>query len=303
MEIYKKFSNYLKEKFGCRVHKISVYAGFSCPNLDGSLSKNGCIYCNNYAFSPCLKLKLGIEQQIKKGIEYGKKRFNAEKFIVYFQPYSNTYAPTEILKEKYDIVKKFPEVIGMSIGTRPDCIDEEKLKLIESYSNKYEVWVEYGLQSIHDKTLKIINRNHTFSDFLNAYNLTRKRNVKICVHVIIGLPGETKEEIIQTGKECGRLKLDGIKIHPIHILKNTELERWYKEKRFEVMNMEQYVDILTDFLSYLYPETIIQRLTADCDKNHLVAPIWLFEKQKMLKLIEKTMKEKKIYQGKNFKEE
>ncbi|MFN4226666.1 MAG: TIGR01212 family radical SAM protein [Candidatus Ratteibacteria bacterium] len=303
MGLYRKFSDYLKEKFGCRVHKISVNAGFFCPNLDGTLSKKGCIYCNNYAFSPCLRENLEIEKQIERGIEYGKKRFKAEKFIVYFQPYSNTYAPCEILKEKYDIVKKFPEVVGISIGTRPDCIDEEKLNLIESYSEKYEVWIEYGLQSIHNKTLKIINRNHTYSDFLNAYNLTRKRNIKICVHVIIGLPGEIKEEILQTGKECGRLKVDGIKIHPIHILKDTELERWYKEKRFKVMEMEEYVDVLCDFLSYLYPETVIQRLTADCDRKFLVAPDWLLEKQKMLKLIEKKMEEKNIYQGKNYKEE
>ncbi|MCS7180459.1 MAG: TIGR01212 family radical SAM protein [bacterium] len=303
MRLYTKFSDYLKEKFNCRVHKISVYAGFYCPNLDGTLSNKGCIYCNNYAFSPCLKDNLPLVEQIKRGIEYGKKRFKAEKFIVYFQPYSNTYATVEILREKYDIIKKFPEVIGISIGTRPDCIDEEKLNLIESYSENYEVWIEYGLQSIHNKTLKIINRNHTYSDFLKAVDLTRKRNIKICVHVIIGLPGETKEEIIKTSKECGRLKLDGIKIHPIHILKNTELEKWYKEGKFKVMNMEEYIEILIDFLSFLYHGTIIQRLTADCDEKFLVAPSWLLQKQKMLKLLEEKMKEKNMYQGKNFKEE
>lgn len=303
MEFYKKYSDYLKKKYTCRVHKISVYANFSCPNLDGTLSKNGCIYCNNYAFSPPLKYNLPIEEQIKNGIEYGRKRFKAEKFIIYFQPFSNTYAPTKILKERYDIIKKFPEVVGISIGTRPDCIDEEKLKLIESYSDNYEVWIEYGLQSIHDKTLKIINRNHTYSDFLNAYKLTKERNIKICAHVIIGLPNETKEEILETAKECGKLKLDGIKIHPIHILKNTELEKWYNEGKFKVMNMEEYIEILCDFLTYLYPETIIQRLTADCDREYLVAPTWLLEKQKMLKLLEEKMEGKNIYQGKNYKKE
>jgi radical SAM protein (TIGR01212 family) len=302
MEMYKKFSEYLKKRFGCRVHKISVYAGFNCPNLDGTFSNKGCIYCNNYAFSPSLRKVLTLEEQIEEGIEYGKKRFKAEKFIVYFQPYSNTYAPEEILKEKYDTVKKFPEIVGISIGTRPDCIDEEKLKLIESYIDDYEVWIEYGLQSIHDKTLKIINRNHTYSDFLNAYEMTRKRNIKICAHVIIGLPDEDKEEIIETAKECGKLKLDGIKIHPVHVLKNTELERWYKEGKFKVMSMEEYIDLLCDFLSYLYPETIIQRLTADCDREYLVSPLWLLEKQKMLKLLEEKMEEKNIYQGKNYRE-
>jgi radical SAM protein (TIGR01212 family) len=300
MELYKKFSDYLKKKFGCKVHKISVNANFSCPNIDGKLSDKGCIYCNNYAFSPSLKLNLTLEEQIIKGIEYGKKRFKAEKFIIYFQPYTNTYAHKEILKEKYDVIKKFPEVIGISIGTRPDCIDEGKLELIESYSENYEVWIEYGLQSIHDKTLKIINRNHTYSDFLKAYEMTKKRNINVCTHVIIGLPGEGREEIIETAKECGRLKLDGIKIHPIHVLKNTQLEKIYNEGKFKVMEMDEYIDILIEFLSYLYPETIIQRLTADCDWNYLVAPIWLKEKQKMLKLLEEKMKEKNLYQGKYF---
>lgn len=302
MKLYRKYSDYLKEKYGLRVHKIPVYAGFYCPNLDGKLSNRGCIYCNNYAFSPFLKYNLTLEEQIKRGIEYGRKRFKAEKFIVYFQPFSNTYAPKEILKEKYDVVKKFPEIVGISIGTRPDCIDEEKIELIESYCENYEVWIEYGLQSIHDKTLKIINRNHTYGDFLKAYYMTKGRKIKVCVHVIIGLPMETKNEIIETAKECGRLKFDGIKIHPIHVLKDTQLEKIYNEGNFKVMSMEEYVEILIDFLSYLYPETIIQRLTADCDREYLVAPLWILEKQKMLKLIEEKMKEKNIYQGKNYKE-
>ncbi len=301
MKFYNKFSEYLKERFGCRVHKISVNAGFSCPNIDGVLSFKGCIYCNNYAFSPSLKTNLTLEEQIIKGIEYGKKRFKAEKFIVYFQPYSNTYASVETLKEKYDVVKKFSDIIGISIGTRPDCIDEEKLKLIESYTEKYEVWIEYGLQSIHDKTLKIINRNHTYSDFLKAYQITKGRKIKICAHVIIGLPEENREEILATAIECGKLKLDGIKIHPIHVLKNTQLEKMYKEGKFQVMDMDEYINILIDFLSYLYPETVILRLTADCDWEYLVAPQWLIEKQKMLKLLEERMKEKNIYQGKFFK--
>jgi len=148
MERYYKFSRYLKEKFGCRVFKISVDGGFMCPNFDGTLSRKGCIYCNNYAFSPSLRDKeKPLEKQIEDGIEYGKRRFKAEKFIVYFQPYTNTYAPVDILKKKYDVIKKFKEVVGISIGTRPDCIDKEKLDLIESYTENYEVWIEYGIMT------------------------------------------------------------------------------------------------------------------------------------------------------------
>ncbi|MCM8772199.1 MAG: TIGR01212 family radical SAM protein [Candidatus Omnitrophica bacterium] len=302
MRLYYKFSEYLKNKFNCRVHKIPVYAGFTCPNLDGTKSFKGCIYCNNYAFSPSLKYSESLEEQIKKGIEHGKKRFKAEKFIVYFQPYTNTYAPVEILREKFDVVKKFQEVVGISIGTRPDCIDEKKLDLIESYSINYEVWIEYGLQSIHEKTLKLINRNHTYMDFLKSIEMTRKRNIKICAHVIIGLPGENKEEIIETAKECGRLKLDGIKIHPLHVLRNTELEKMYYDGKVKLLNMEEYIEILADFISFLHPETVIQRLTADCKREYLVAPIWLLEKQKMLKHLELKMEKESIYQGKNYKE-
>lgn len=301
MERYYKFSRYLREKFGCRVFKISVNAGFGCPNFDGTLSRKGCIYCNNYAFSPSLREKnKPIEEQVKNGIEYGKKRYKAEKFIVYFQPYTNTYASVEILKEKYDVIKKFPEVSGIAIGTRPDCIDEEKLNLIESYTENYEVWIEYGLQSIHDKTLKLINRNHTYKDFLKAVEMTKERNIKICAHVIIGLPGEGKKEIIETAKECGKLKLDGIKIHPLHIVKNTQLEKWYKEGRYTPLEMKEYVEMVISFLEYLWPNTVIQRLTADCPDEFLIAPEWIHKKQKLLKIIEEEMDEKNTYQGINY---
>ena len=225
---YYKFSEYLKERFGCRVHKITVDAGFNCPNIDGTFSKDGCIFCNNYAFSPALRKKASVEDQIQRGIEHGKTRYKAEKFIVYFQPYSNTYAPVETLKERYDAVRQFPEIAGISIGTRPDCIDAEKISLIETYAQNYEVWIEYGLQSIHDKTLKLINRNHDYKDFFRAIDMTKNRVIKICAHVIIGLPGETREEILETAKEFSRLNLNGIKIHPLHVVKGTALEKMFR---------------------------------------------------------------------------
>ena len=301
MKRYYKFSKYLKERFGERVHKISVDGGFKCPNLDGTLSNKGCIYCNNYAFSPALRVKnLSLEEQIEKGIEYGKKRFKAKKFIVYFQPFTNTYAPLKILKERYDVVRKFSEVVGIAIGTRPDCIDEEKLSLIESYTEDYEVWIEYGLQSIHDKTLKIINRNHTYSDFLKAVEMTKGRRIKICAHVIIGLPGETRKDMIETAKECGRLKIDGIKIHPLHVVKGTQLEKMYKDGKYTPMDIEFYVDTVVEFLQYLSPDTVIQRITADCPSEYLVAPFWISLKERVIKMIEDRLEKDDIYQGKKF---
>ncbi|HRR96793.1 MAG TPA: TIGR01212 family radical SAM protein [Candidatus Ratteibacteria bacterium] len=300
-ERYYKFSKYLKEKFEENVFKISVDAGFTCPNLDGTLSKKGCIYCDNYSFSPSLRKKgISLEEQIKNGIKYGEKRFKAEKFIVYFQPFTNTYAPVNVLKEKYDVIKKFENVIGLSIGTRPDFVDEEKLKLIESYTEKYDVWIEYGLQTIHNKTLKIINRNHTYEDFLKGIEMTKKRNIKICCHVIIGLPGETKEDIIETAKKCGQLKIDGIKIHPLYIVKGTELETLYKEGKYKPMKRDWYIEVLIEFLRYLSQETVIQRLTADCPNELLVAPLWLKNKQKFLKMIDEEMERRDIFQAERY---
>lgn len=304
MKRYRTFSSYLKERFGCKVHKISVNAGFSCPNIDGTLSDKGCIFCDNYAFSPSLKLtNLSLEEQIKTGMDYGRKRFGAEKFIVYFQPFSNTYGDIKTLKEKYDVIKKFQDIVGISIGTRPDCIDEEKLELIESYSENYEVWIEYGLQSVHNKTLKLINRNHTYEDFLKAIDITRGRKIKICAHVIIGLPGENEDDIILTAKECGRLRIDGIKIHPLYIVKGTEMEELYKKGEYQVMDMERYIDVLIKFLEHLWKDTVIQRLTADCPSEFLVAPLWIREKEKFLSLIDEKMEKLNTYQGKYHEKE
>ncbi|MCX8083104.1 MAG: TIGR01212 family radical SAM protein [bacterium] len=297
MSPYYKFSEYLKERYGCRVHKITVDAGFTCPNIDGTLSKNGCIFCDNYSFSPPVRTKnVSLEEQIEEGIRYGRERYKAEKFIVYFQPYSNTYAPVHILKEKYDVIKKFPDVVGISIGTRPDCIDEEKISLIQRYTKDYEVWLEYGLQSIHNKTLKLINRNHTYEDFIKAIEITKEKNIKVCAHVIIGLPEETEKEIIETAKECARLKLDGIKIHPLYIVKGTFLEKMYIESKYTPLTMEEYIDITAKFIGHLWKGTVIQRLTADCPPEVLVAPLWIKEKQKLLTLLEQQMREKGIYQ-------
>ncbi|HOL21703.1 MAG TPA: TIGR01212 family radical SAM protein [bacterium] len=298
MSPYYKFSDYLKKRFGCRVHKITVDAGFSCPNIDGTLSGNGCIFCDNYSFSPPLRNKnIPLEQQIEEGIRYGRERYRAEKFIVYFQPYSNTYAPVNTLKEKYDTVKNFPDVVGISIGTRPDCVDEEKISLIQSYTEKYEVWIEYGLQSIHNKTLKLINRNHTYEDFLKAVEMTAGKGIKICSHIVIGLPEETENEILETAKECGRLKLDGIKIHPLYIVKGTKLEEMFVKGLYKPLTLEEYIKITAKFIGHLWEETVIQRLTADCPPEMLVAPDWIKRKQSLINLLEKKMKEAGINQG------
>lgn len=303
-ERYYKFSKYLKERFGCRVYKVSIDAGFSCPNKDGKLSNDGCIYCDNRAFSLNTRIPpRPIETQIEEGIIYGKQRYSAEKFIVYFQAHTNTYAPLEILKARYDAVRKFNDVAGIAIGTRPDCVNEEILDLIESYSRDYEVWLEYGLQSIHKRTLELINRGHFYEDFLEAVELTRKRpRIKICAHVIIGLPDEKKEDMLETASELGHLKLDGIKIHPLHVIKGTKLEEFSKNNSYRLMKLDEYVSLAADFLEYLWPNTVIQRITADCPRELLAGPFWILEKNKVIEKIENALLKEDRFQGRLYKE-
>lgn len=300
---YRKFSDYLKERFNERVYKVSVDAGFSCPNKDGKFSDEGCIFCDNRTFNAYFgNQPIPIKEQIANGIKFGSSRYRAKKFLVYFQANTNTYASIDELKKMYDSINEFDDVAGLMIGTRPDCIDNEILDLIESYSTKYEVWLEYGLQSIHDQTLKLINRNHTYKDFLKTYSLTKNRNIKVCPHVILGLPHETTAEMLETAKEMARLKPDAIKIHPLHIVKDTNLEKLYKKDKFRIYSLGEYFDLLIEFLRYLYPETVIARLTADCPRKLLIEPQWLEEKARFIQLLDKEMDKRGIFQGDLYKE-
>ena len=301
-ERYYKFSKYLKLRFGERVHKVSVDAGFSCPNRDGKISKAGCIYCDNRGFSFNSRVfSRPLQLQIEEGMNYGRGRFKAGKFIVYFQANTNTYAKPDILKEKYDIIKKFKDIVGIAIGTRPDCVNEEILALIDSYSSQYEVWMEYGLQSVHSQTLEFINRGHTYEQFLGAIKATReKKDIKICVHIILGLPGETKQMILETAKALALLKVDGVKIHPLHIIKGTKLEEMFRQGLYKPLKFEEYLDLVVEFLEYLWPETVIQRITADCSREFLVEPLWLLERDRLLKKTENALSQRNTFQGKFY---
>jgi len=272
-----KFSTYLEERFNAKVYKISVDAGFSCPNRDGRIGKEGCSYCDNKTFSFLKRSgkELSLEDQISQGIEAVKKKFKAEKFIIYFQPHTNTYGPLDKLKEAYDVVRKFKDIVGISIATRPDCVDEKILNLIDTYADDYEVWIEYGLQSIHNKTLSAINRGHTYEDFLETLKLTQKYRIRVCVHVIIGLPGETEEMILDTAKAMTALKIEGIKIHPLHVVKDTPLEVLFRQGRYEPLSLNGYLNLLTKFLALLHPETVVQRISAYCPPDLLIAPDWI----------------------------
>ena len=272
---YNQFSAYLKNKFGVKVYKITLDAGFSCPNRDGTISTGGCIFCDDGgSFSQAHSNLLSIEEQVKVGAKTLHDRFKAEKFMAYFQAYSNTYKPTNELEKIYKSSLTHPDIVGLSIGTRPDCVDEDKLNLISDISKDYYTWIEYGLQSIHNKTLKKINRGHDYDCFLRAYEKTKEKGINVCVHVIFGL-WETREEILQTAQELSRLEVDGVKIHMLCALKDTKLAKLYEVKDIDFMTEEEYVDLVCDFLEILPPKTTIHRLAGNGLEQNLIVLIKL----------------------------
>ena len=289
---YNQFSEYLKQKFGAKVYKLTLDAGFSCPNRDGTISNGGCIFCDDGgSFARTHSNKLSIEEQVQAAIEYVSGRFKAEKYMSYFQAYSNTYKPVNELKKIYDAALTHPDIVGISIGTRPDCVDEEKLDLIASYTDKYYTWVEYGLQSIHNKTLKRINRGHDYECFLKAYKETKKRGINVCAHIILGM-WETHDEMMETAKELARLKVDGV-----CALEGTKFTQMYENGEIKFMDMDEYVNLVCDFLEYLPKETTIHRLAGNGYRDALVAPVWLGAKFDCLNKIDKEFLMRNSYQG------
>ena len=257
------------------MYKITLDAGFSCPNRDGTISTGGCIFCDDGgSFSQAHSNLLSIEEQVKVGAKTLHDRFKAEKFMAYFQAYSNTYKPTNELEKIYKSSLTHPDIVGLSIGTRPDCVDEDKLNLISDISKDYYTWIEYGLQSIHNKTLKKINRGHDYDCFLRAYEKTKEKGINVCVHVIFGL-WETREEILQTAQELSRLEVDGVKIHMLCALKDTKLAKLYEVKDIDFMTEEEYVDLVCDFLEILPPKTTIHRLAGNGLEQNLIVLIKL----------------------------
>lgn len=299
---YNQYSAFLKQKFGVKVYKITLDAGFSCPNRDGTISTGGCIFCDEGgSFSQAHSNKLSIEEQIGAGIETLSKRFKAEKFMSYFQAYSNTYKPVKELEKIYNSSLRNDKIVGLSIGTRPDCVDDEKLDLIASYKDDYYTWIEYGLQSIHDKTLKRINRGHDFDCFLRAYEKTKERGINVCVHVILGL-WETHDEIMQTAQKLAQLGVDGVKIHMLCALQDTKLAKMYDAGEINFMSEEEYVNTVCDFLEYLPQTTTIHRLAGNGLKKNLIAPRWLGAKLDCLNKIDRELLRRNSYQGKLCKE-
>ena len=294
---YNQYSQYLKNKFGAKVYKITLDAGFSCPNRDGTISDRGCIFCDDGgSFSQAHSNLLSVEEQVKIGAETLKKRFKAEKFMSYFQAFSNTYKPVEELEKIYKAALVHPDIVGISIGTRPDCIDKGKLDLISSFTSDYYTWIEYGLQSVHDKTLAKINRGHDYGCFLEAYNKTKEAGINICLHIILNL-FESYEEMMQTAKTVAKLEPEGVKIHMLCALEGTKLAEMYRAGEIDFMREDEYVKIVCDFLEYLPPETTIHRLAGNGLRTELVAPRWIGKKLDCLNKIDREFLSRNSRQG------
>ncbi|MFO7840192.1 MAG: TIGR01212 family radical SAM protein [Desulfosalsimonadaceae bacterium] len=295
---YRDLNSYLRGIFGCRVQKISIDAGLSCPNRDGTISRQGCIFCNpRGSGTGAHERGLSVAEQVVQSKRALARRYKAKKFLAYFQSFTNTYAPVSTLRRLYDEALGIEGVVGLSIGTRPDCVDSEVLELLAEYGRNCLVWVEYGLQSAHDTTLAAINRGHNVQSFADAVKKTRSLGIPVCAHVILGLPGESREQMMETADYLADLGVDGVKIHLLYVVKKTAMEELYAAGRYRCLSRDEYVDIVCGFLARLPHSVVIQRLTGDPHPEELVAPIWSLEKAKTLELIRSTLVERDIRQG------
>jgi uncharacterized protein len=302
---FNAYSNYFRSLYGARVQKVSIDAGFTCPNRDGTKGSGGCTYCLNDAFNPsyCVPTK-SVTKQIEEGVEFHKWRYSeAVSYLAYFQAFSNTYAPLDKLKELYEEALSFPGVIGLIIGTRPDCVDEEKLAYIKDLSQRGYVAVEYGIESCYNKTLKRINRGHSFEDAVWAVERTASLGINTGAHFIFGLPGESREEMLNQVDIISGLPLKTVKFHQLQIIKGTTMEKefWEKPEDFELFSWEEYLDFFISFLERLNPAIVVERFTGEAPPRFLTGEGWGKKRtDQIVSLIEKRLEELDTWQGKKY---
>jgi radical SAM protein (TIGR01212 family) len=298
-EPYNSFSSFLKKKFNKqKVRKIPINAGLDCPNKDGTISHQGCIFCDEYGSGPIKTFNLSIEEQINRFIQ----GHPGIKYIAYYQAHSNTHASLSVLKQKYSIIFSYPDIVGFFIGTRPDSIKEETFPLLEKMNRETYFTVELGLQSIHEKSLKFLNRNHDYPQFLDAFKQLNKRQIDVVVHLIVGIPGETIEDNLETVDAMNSLRPAGIKFHLFHILENTPLYDIYQRQPFQLMSFERYVNTITLLLEHLRPSIVIHRLTGERDREIFYKPAWALRKAETINAIKAYMNNRHTFQGKKFKQ-
>ena len=303
---FNAYADHFRKEFGERIQKLSINVGFTCPNRDGSVGVGGCTYCNNNAFNPsyCLPEK-SITQQIEEGIEFHAKRYRrADKYLAYFQAYSNTYDSLAKLKDIYNEALKHPAIIGLVIGTRPDCIDEEKLNYFAELSKSHYIIIEYGIESCYIKTLLSINRGHDYYTCVKAIEFTAAKGIKTGAHIIFGLPGESIEEMLNEAEILSKLPLNNIKFHQLQIIKDTAMSEQYKlyPEDFTFFSLDNYIEFIVDFLERLNPNFVVERFAGEVPPRFLEGPGWGFiRNDQILNKVEKRLEERNTYQGKLYK--
>ena len=292
--LYNNLSSYLREKYGKRMKKICIDAGFTCPNRDGKCGLGGCIFCGERGAGEHINHTVSIASQVEAGLRFADEN---DLFIAYFQNFTNTYAPINILKERYNSALIDERIKILSVGTRPDCIDEDVVKLLSEYNKKYEVWVELGLQTANDNTAEIINRGYKRETFEMAISLLSKYKIKTVVHLMIGLPGESLKDAIATAEYLAQFNIFGVKIHSLYVMEGTALAKEYREKRYTPPTLSEYADSASEVMARLSPDIIIHRITGDCPRDMLVAPEWNRDKNAIIDALNSAMKEKGYTQG------
>jgi len=295
---YRDLNSYLKGRFGQRVQKITLDAGLTCPNRDGRLGTGGCLYCNaRGSGTGAWSRGLSIPAQMAAGLEVMARRYGAARAIAYFQSFSNTYAPRETLRELYDAALSFPQVVGLSIGTRPDCLEDDVLDLLAEYARDRLVWLELGLQSAHDRTLARLNRGHDVACFTTAVARAAARGLEVVAHVILGLPGEGPEDMAATAAYLARLPVQGVKVHLLYVIQGSGLARLHEAGEYVCLTEDQYVNLVADFIEGLPPHVVIHRLTGDPHADELVAPAWALDKSRILGRIREEFARRGTRQG------
>ncbi|MBT1072304.1 TIGR01212 family radical SAM protein [Pelotalea chapellei] len=298
---YNAFSDELKRIFGTRVQRISVDAGFSCPNRDGLLDSDGCIFCGGHGSgSHGIRRELDIAGQLEDGKEVMRRKYKAQKFLAYFQSYSNTYAQPERLRKLFGTALEIPEIAGLIVATRPDCLPDSVLDYLAELHRQTYFWLELGLQSIHDRSLEFINRRHDYACSLSAIEQAKARGLRVCAHVILGLPGESRSDMLATIDELNRVGVEGIKLHLLHVMKGTRLAAMYEQGSLAIMGRDDYAGLVCDVLERLNPDILIHRLTGDGGHDSLVAPLWSLKKFEVLNLIDAELEKRGTRQGCGF---
>lgn len=295
---YHTYNYYLKNKYHQKVAKVALNADFTCPNRDGTKGWGGCIFCSSSGSGDYAgNINDSLESQFEKISAVMKKKWPQCAFIAYFQANTNTYGPLSKIKNMIKPFLENEQVKGIALATRPDCLDEETVRYLAAINHQKDIYIELGLQTIHEKTSHLINRGHSFQEFLDGLNLLRKYNLDVCVHIINGFPGETKEMMIETAKTVGQLDIQAIKIHMLYVIKNTVLEKMYDAGKFSMLSREEYIDLVVQQLRYIPEHVVIERLTGDGKVSDLIAPLWSIKKVTIINDIDKKMKVDNIYQG------